>query len=71
MRIEIDKEKKLAAFWLTRKERDDQSLQERLRQTYDALRRAEYSVIVYYSGEGSLLANITELLLNNRKAALK
>lgn len=69
MRIEIDQEKKLAAFWLTRQERDDQGLQDRLKQSYDAYRKEGYAIVVYYSGAGSLLEHTTNLLLSNRKAA--
>lgn len=67
MRIEVNDKERLAMFWLTNAEQNDEKLLKSLEPQYAAYKQSKYTVAVMCSGQGSLLDSMTGLLLRNRK----
>lgn len=65
MRLQIDvfDNQKIVAVWLTKAERNDERVREKLRAEYKA---KKYTVAEYQSGDGDLHTSIYELLRYNK-----
>ena len=67
MMIKLYEDKKLVDIWLTRAERDDQELRERLKPLYAKYHAMKYQVTVFESGDGDLRESVLGLIEFNRK----
>lgn len=65
MQIYTDDQFKLVEIWLSKKERDDAELQEKLKPLYQDCKSKKYRVAVFESGDGDLLDNTRTLLCYN------
>lgn len=68
MRLQIDvfDNQKIVAVWLTRAERDDERVREKLRELRAEYKAKKYTVAEYQSGDGDLHTSIYELLRYNK-----
>ena len=68
MRLQIDvfDNQKIVAVWLTKAERDDERVREKLRELRAEYKAKKYTVAEYQSGEGDLHTSIYELLRYNK-----
>lgn len=68
MRLQIDvfDNQKIVAVWLTKAERDDERVREKLRELRAEYKAKNYTVAEYQSGEGDLHTSIYELLRYNK-----
>lgn len=69
MEITVRDDKKLVEIWLTKAERDDITLQIRLKPLYAAYKARKYLVVVLQSGERSLPDCSSGLLRHNQTVA--
>ena len=67
MEVNVHKEDKIVAVWLTRAESQDKELQKRLVPYYKQFKEHGYMVAVFHSGEGDLIAGTAELLRQNMR----
>ena len=67
MEINVNNEKKLVDIWLTRAERDDAELREKLKPLYAKYHAMKYLVTVFESGDEDLKESVVGLLKFNRK----
>ena len=67
MEINVRDDQQLVEIWLTRGERDDDVLQERLKPIYRDYHNQKYLVAVYCSGDQDLYQQTSNLLCYNRK----
>ena len=67
MEVNVHKEDKIVAVWLTRAESQDKELQKRLAPYYQQFKEHGYKVAVFHSGEGDLIAGTVELLRHNMR----
>ena len=69
MRLQIDvlDDKKIVAVWLTRAERDDESVMARLRSLRSEYKAKKYTVAEYHSGSGDLHTSVLDLLAYNKR----
>lgn len=65
MQIYTDDQFKLVEIWLSKKERNDADLQEKLKLLYQDCKSKKYRVAVFESGDGDLLDNTRTLLCYN------
>lgn len=68
MRLQIDvfDNQKIVAVWLTKAERGDERVREKLRELRSEYKAKKYTVAEYQSGEGDLHTSIYELLRYNK-----
>ncbi len=66
MEININKEAGIAEIWLTKAERDDQTVRESLKPLYKKFRAEKLLPAVYLSGDDDLLDCTAALLKYNR-----
>lgn len=68
MRLQIDvfDNQKIVAVWLTRAERDDERVREKLRELRAEYKAKKFTVAEYQSGDGDLHTSIYELLRYNK-----
>ena len=68
MRLQIDvfDNQKIVAVWLTKAERDDERVREKLRELRAEYKAKKYTVAEYQSGDGDLHTSIYELLRYNK-----
>lgn len=68
MRLQIDvfDNQKIVAVWLTKAERDDERVREKLRELRSEYKAKKYTVAEYQSGDGDLHTSIYELLRYNK-----
>lgn len=68
MRLQIDvfDNQKIVAVWLTKAERDDERVREKLRELRAEYKAKKYTVAEYQSGDGDLHTSIYELLCYNK-----
>lgn len=68
MRLQIDvfDNQKIVAVWLTKAERNDERVREKLRELRAEYKAKKYTVAEYQSGEGDLHTSIYELLRYNK-----
>ena len=71
MRLQIDvlDDKKIVAVWLTRAERNDESVMARLRSLRSEYKAKKYTVAEYHSGSGDLHTSVLDLLAYNKRHA--
>ena len=69
MRLQIDilDNQKIVAVWLTRAERDDESVMSRLRSLRSEYKAKKYTVAEYHSGSGDLHTSVLDLLTYNKR----
>ncbi len=69
MRLQIDvlDDKKIVAVWLTRAERNDESVMARLRSLRSEYKAKKYTVAEYHSGSGDLHTSVLDLLAYNKR----
>lgn len=67
MEINICNDKKIVEVWLTQAERDTPAVMERLKPIYQAYAQKKYTVAVFFSGNGDLYRQTSDLLCYNRK----
>lgn len=69
MRLQIDvlDDKKIVAVWLTRAERNDESVMARLRSLRSEYKAKKYTVAEYHSGSGDLHTSVLDLLTYNKR----
>lgn len=65
MQIYTDEQLKLVKIWLSKKERSDVDLQEKLKPLDQDCKSPKYCVAVFESGDGDLLDNTRTLLCCN------
>lgn len=65
MKFEIDSELNLAKVWCSHADQRDEAKQKKLKEFIADCRKKKIFVCVYDSGDGSLLENTKELLVNN------
>lgn len=68
MRLQIDvfDNQKIVAVWLTKAERDDERVREKLRELRAEYKAKKYTVAEYHSGDSDLHTSIYELLRYNK-----
>lgn len=68
MRLQIDvfDNQKIVAVWLTKAERNDERVREKLRELRAEYKAKKYTVAEYQSGDGALHTSIYELLRYNK-----
>lgn len=68
MRLQIDvfDNQKIVAVWLTKAERNDERVREKLRELRAEYKAKKYTVAEYQSGDGDLHTSIYELLRYNK-----
>ncbi len=68
MRLQIDvfDNQKIVAVWLTKAERNDERVREKLRELRAEYKEKKYTVAEYQSGDGDLHTSIYELLRYNK-----
>lgn len=68
MRLQIDvfDNQKIVAVWLTKAERGDERVREKLRELRSEYKAKKYTVAEYQSGDGDLHTSIYELLRYNK-----
>ena len=68
MRLQIDvfDNQRIVAVWLTKAERDDERVREKLRELRAEYKAKKYTVAEYQSGDGDLHTSIYELLRYNK-----
>lgn len=71
MELNLHPERKITEIWLTKKEREDQALQRKLRQVYGEYRSQGYTVAVYLSGNQDLSDMTGQLLCCNQKKSVE
>lgn len=71
MRLQIDvlDDKKIVAVWLTRAERDDESVMARLRSLRSEYKAKKYTVAEYHYGSEDLHTSVLDLLAYNKRRA--
>ena len=66
MEMNVLDDEKLVEIWLTKAEKRNAALRERLKPIYTAYKAKKYLVVVYESGEGDLYELTRDLVLTNR-----
>ena len=66
MQIDVFDNQKIVAVWLTKAERDDERVREKLRELRAEYKAKKYTVAEYQSGDGDLHTSIYELLRYNK-----
>ena len=67
MEVNVRKEDKIVEVWLTRAESKDVALQKSLDPYYKLFKEHGYTVAVFHSGKGDLIAGTAELLRQNMR----
>lgn len=67
MEINVRDDRKIVEVWLTREEKQDQALRERLKPLYWEYKAQKYLVAVFLSGTEDLAEQTGALLCYNRK----
>ena len=67
LQIDILDNQKIVAVWLTRAERDDESVMSRLRSLRSEYKAKKYTVVEYHSGSGDLHTSVLDLLTYNKR----
>lgn len=68
MRLQIDvfDNQKIVAVWLTKAERNDERVREKLRELRAEYKPKKYTVCEYHSGDGDLKTSVLDLLEYNK-----
>lgn len=67
MEINVRSESRTVEIWLTREEKQDAKLREKLKPLYQRYKNEGYLAVVYESGERDLWDAASDLLCYNRK----
>lgn len=67
MEINVRSESRIVEIWLTREEKQDAKLREKLKPLYQKYKEQGYLTAVYESGEQNLWDAASDLLCYNRK----
>ena len=67
MEIDVHEDKKHVVIWLTKAEKNDPAVQERIKPICAEYKAKKYLVAVFESGEGDLYELTRDLLLFNRR----
>jgi len=67
LEINVHEDSRVVDIWLTREERDDQGLQERMKSLYRDYSERHYMVAVFLSGDQDLAEETGALLCYNRR----
>ena len=67
LQIDVLDNQKIVAVWLTRAERDDESVMSRLRSLRSEYKAKKYTVAEYHSGSGDLHTSVLDLLTYNKR----
>lgn len=71
MLVDVDHEKKLVCYYLSRQERDDKVFRESLKPEYQLWKERGYLSCVFLSGDGDLKESIEELIRHNLEVMAK
>ena len=67
MILEVCEEKKIAYYWLSKEEKENEELRQSLRPEYGEWKKKGYKVCVFLSGNGNLVELTKELLIHNKE----
>ena len=67
MEMHIKEDNHIVEIWLTKAEKQDTVLQEKLKSLYNKYRKEKYLVAVFISGEGDLYEGTKALLTYNKR----
>ncbi len=67
MKVEVFDDKKLVCVWLSHKDQNNPSLQERLKPLYREYKQKKYFISVFFSGHEDMEELTRDLLQYNRK----
>jgi len=67
MEMNVMHESKMVEIWLTKAEKNDPVLKERLKDVYREYSQKKYQVVVFESGEKELKQSVLDLLAYNKK----
>lgn len=67
MEMHVREDKRIVEIWLTKAEKQDAVLQEKLKSLYNIYRKEKYLVAVFMSGDGDLYEETRELLTYNKR----
>ncbi len=68
---EVCENQRIAYYWLSREEKDDDNMQKELNQKYKEWKNKGYKVCTFVSGSGNLVDLTKELLIHNKLAMAK
>ena len=71
MILDVCTEDRIAYYWLSKEERDNQELRASLQPEYREWKNKGYKVCVFLSGDGDLVENTKELLIHNKEVLAK
>ena len=71
MLVDVDREKKIVCYYLSRKERDDTVFRESLKPEYQIWKERGYLSCVFLSGDGDLKETIEGLIRHNLEVMAK
>lgn len=67
MEINVRSESRIVEIWLTREEKQDTALPEKLKPLYQSYKESGYMTVVFASGEQDLWDTASDLLCYNRQ----
>ena len=62
----VNDHQRLIEVWLTKADREDHIIQEKLRQLYACNKNKKNTIVVYHSGQQDIYRNTLDLLVANR-----
>lgn len=71
MLVDVDENKKIVYYYLSREERDNKEFRESLKPSYKEWKEKGYITCVFLSGDGDLLELTKELLIHNKMVLAK
>ena len=71
MEMNVNDEQRIVEVWLSRAERNDAALAQRLRSQCKPYAEKGYFVVYFQSGDGNLYENTLDLLRYNRKRSAR
>lgn len=66
MTLEVCEKNRIAYYWLSREEKDNVDIQNKLKDKYGEWRSKGYKVCTFVSGSGNLVDLTKELLIHNK-----
>jgi len=69
--LDVCTDNRIAYYWLSKEERDNQELRESLQPEYKEWKNKGYKVCVFLSGDGDLVKSTKELLIHNKEVLAK
>lgn len=67
MEWNVHEDRKIVEIWMTRDEKNDPAIQDRLQKIYAEYQKKKYLVAVFQSGRQDLYQNTRDLLAYNKK----